>query len=338
MTESSAAPHPRRPWWTGGHLLGLEAVVAALVWMPLFAMVAGVRLRSGTLPIPPEYLLLGCAVWFVYTADRLLDGLMHRGPREARHLFAVRCWPLNSVAMVGAAAVCTWLLGWHTREIVLDWGLRFSAAVLVYFVVTWASRQPWCGLTFAGGMAGLLVLSLMQNAGQMVWPQAWRGVIAGFLLTIVCLAVRHPGMPAPWTLPRKLFGGLLFATGTALVPYAHSERWPQLLSDSTVLLFGAVCALNSLSIRLGERQAPTLEDSLLAKLQPWMLLTVAAGAGMEFSAADKWSRPLFMAEGAAALLLLALHLMRHRCTPDRFRLLADAAVILPGAAVLLWKA
>ncbi len=338
MTESRDASDNRRPWWAGGHLLGLEAVLTALIWMPLFANASGVRLRSGPLPFPAEFLLLGCAVWFVYAADRLLDGLMRSGPREARHAFAVRQWPLLTAIMTAAAGVCTWLLGWHVREIVLDWGLRFSVVVAAYFVMTWASRQAWCGLTFAGGLAGLLVLGLMQNAGEMVWPQMWRGVMAGFLLTILCLAVRHPSMPAPWTLPRKLFGGLLFATGTALIPFAHSERWPQLITDGSVLLFGAVCALNSLGIRLRESTGADMEQILLTKLQPWMLLSIAAGAGMEFYASDPWSRALFAAEGTAALLLLALHRVRDKVSPDRFRLLADAAVILPGLAALLWKA
>jgi len=336
MSEISAVPQNRRPWWMRGHLLGLEAVLAALVWMPLFARASGVKLRAGALPFPPEYLLLGCAVWFVYAADRLMDGLMRGGPREARHVFAVRCRLVTLVFMPAAAAVCGWLLGWHTREIVLDWGLRLAAAVAVYFGITWASRQSWGSLTFAGGLAGLLVLGLMQNAGDMVWPQAWRGLLAGFLLTVVCLAVRHPAMPAPWLLPRKLLGGLLFAAGTALIPFAHSERWPQLITDSSVLLFGAVCALNSLSIRLREQETPDMESSILTKLLPWMLLTIAAGAGMEYYASDTWSRPLLLAAGVAALLLLALHPVRRRCAPDRMRLLADAAVILPAAVLLVW--
>ena len=336
MTATSPDMTKPRPWWTWGHVLGLEAVLTALVWLPLFAHATAVRLRPGPFPFPPEYLLLGCAVWFVYAADRLMDGLMRGGPRGVRHVFAVRHWPLFTAAMLAAAGVVAWLLGWHVREIVLSWGLKFAAVVAGYFVVTWLSRKSWAGMTAAGGLAGLLVIGLMQNAAGMVWLQLWRAVVAGFLITVVCMSLRQPGMPAPWTLPRKLLGGLLFAAGTALIPCAHTERWPQLMTDSTVLIFGMVCALNSLGIRLHESTAPNLEHRILTVLHPWMLLTVLAGAGMEYMAADPWSRPLLLACGISAAMLLALHILRRRCSADALRLLADAAVILPAAAMLLW--
>lgn len=303
--------------------------------MPLFARATAVKLRPGPLPFPAEYVLLACAVWCIYTADRILDGIMHGGPRAERHTFAARQWVWLSLAMLVCTGVSAWLLLWHVQEIILLWGLKLSGVVLCYFTITWLSRQRWAGITAAGGLAGLLALGLLQDPGGMVLLKMWRAVMAGFLITITFLCVRHPTAPAPWALPRKLLGGLLFATGTALAPYARVERWPLLLTDSTVLLFGMVCMLNSLAIHLRERPSGDFEHSILNSLYPWMALTVIAGAIMESVEANHWARPVLLAAGVAALLLLVLHLLRRRMTPEALRILADAAVIVPPAVMLI---
>lgn len=330
-TLPDSSPRQYRSWL---HILGLEAVLAALIWLPLFARATAVKLRPGPFHIPPEYLLLGCAVWCIYAADRMLDGLMRDGPRAERHLFAARQWVWLSVTILICTGVCAWLLLWHVQEIVLLWGLKLSVVVVGYFAVTWLSRQAWAGIAAAGGLAGLLALGLLQDPGGMLFMKMWRAVIAGFLITITFLCVRHPGAPAPWVLPRKLLGGLLFATGTAIAPYARIERWPQLLTDSTVLLFGVVCMLNSLLIHLRERPQRDFERTVLHALYPWMALTAAAGAAMESRAADPWSRPVLLAAGIAALIFFILHYCR-RMSPELVRILADAAVIIPPAIMLL---
>ena len=335
MSEPLPPAHNSRPWWVWGNILGLDAVVTALVWLPLFAHSAGARIRAHGFPIAPEFLLLGCCVWFVYAADRLLDGSMRGGPRAERHVFARRHWLWLVAAMLAAAGVSGWLLGWQVSEIVLLWGLKFAVILVVYFIITWLSRLSWPGLTAAGGFGGLMAMAYVQNAPGMVWAQVWRGMMAGFLITVIIQSVRNPAAPAPWTLPRKLLGGLLFASGTALIPYAMVERWPQLASDSTVLLFGTVCALNSLGIRLWERPDTDMEHTMLHALYPWMTLAAGIGAMMEWRVADPWSRPLLLACGITAVLLLILHRMNH-LSPAVRRALADAAIIVPGAAMLVF--
>lgn len=334
MFSASTLPPASRQYRSWLHILGLEAVVAALVWLPLFTRAMGVKLRPGPLPVPPEYILLGCAVWCIYAADRILDGIMHRGPREERHCFAARQWIWLSLTILVCMGVCAWLLLFHVQAIILFWGLKLSVVVVCYFAITWLSRQAWAGITAAGGLAGLLALGLLQDPGGILLIKMWRAVLAGFLITVTFLCIRHPGAPAPWALPRKLLGGLLFATGTALAPYARVERWPELLTNSTVLLFGMVCMLNSLAIHLRERESNDFEYSILNALYPWMALTVVAGAAMEFGAANAWSRPVLAAAGLAALLLLVLHLIR-RVPPDLLRILADAAIIVPAVIMLL---
>ena len=320
---------PPRPWWIWLNVLGLDSVLAALCWMPLFARATDAQL------VRAEYIVLGCAVWCVYAVDRIMDGGMAGGRRGERHLFALRRWPLLLAGVLLATGVSGWLLAFEVREIVLRWGVKFLAVIGFYFAVTWMSRRDWTGLAGAGGLAGLVAIGLMQGASSgVLWAQIWRGAFAGFLITAVYSSARQAGTPAPWVLPRKLLGGWLFATGTALASYAHREGWPNLFLDSQVVLFGVVCGLNSLGIRLWETERADLEATMLSRLYPWMILTAAAGAGMEWSVADRWTRPLFAACGAAALLLLALHATRHR-TPVAFRrALADAAVIVPALAVI----
>jgi hypothetical protein len=227
------------------------------------------------------------------------------------------------------------MLAYRVQEIVSKWGGKLLAAVVLYFGVTIISKSGWSGLVGAGSLGGLMAIGLMQGAGTgMIWPQLWRGALAGFLITVIYLSLRHPGVPAPWTLPRKLFGGWLFAMGTALAPHAHMEQARELMFGSPVLLFGSVCALNSLGIRLWEGRQPDFEHRLLSALYPWMLVTVAAGACMEWAVADKWSRLVLGGCGCSAILLMLLHLAQHRLTVDKSRSLADAALIVSAALML----
>ena len=323
------APPPPRPWWVWLNVLGLDAVLAALCWMPVFARATGAHLDRA------EYIVLGCAVWCIYAADRFMDGRMTGGLRGERHHFAVRRWPLLLAGIILAAGASGCMLLFEVQEIVARWGVRFLGAVLFYIAVTWFSRRDWTGLVGAGGLGGLIAIGLMQGAtAGILWVQLWRGVFAGFLVTVVYLSVRQAGAPAPWTLPRKLLGGWMFAAGTALAPYAHLEKWPHLILDSQVVLTGVICGLNSLGIRLWENESADFESSLLERLYPWMLLTAAAGAGMEWSAAHASARPLFIACGTASLLLLLLHLTRGRTPVSVRRALADAAIIAPALGAL----
>jgi hypothetical protein len=329
MSDDHPEKPLHRPWWVWVNVLGLDAVAAALVWLPLFANAVGARL------VPAEYVVLGCAVWCVYVADRILDGSMSGGMSGERHRFAARQWVPLAAGMAAAAGVSVWLLGWHIQTIVSAWGLKLTVGIALYFVLTWVSRREWAGLTGAASLGGLIAVGLMQGtASGLIWPQLWRGALAGFILTVLYLSVRQPGAPAPWTLPRKLLGGWLFAMGTALAPHAHKEEWTELLFSNPVLLFGAVCALNSLAIRLWEKSHQDFEHTLLEKLYPWMVVTIGVGAGMLWITSDAFSRPLVMACGIAAVLLLAIHLFRFRLPVSVCRALADGAVVVAALAML----
>ena len=92
---------------------------------------------------------------------------------------------------------------------------------------------------------------------------------------------------------------------------------------------------NSLGIRLWEKSGRDFELSLLETLYPWMVLTVGAGAGMQWAIADEWSRPLLMACAIAAGLLLLIHILRSRISIHARRALADGAVIISAVAMHL---
>ena len=110
----------------------------------------------------------------------------------------------------------------------------------------------------------------------------------------------------------------------------------QLLTGNIVLLFGVVCGLNSLGIRLWETEKPDTEHTLLGKLYPGMLLVAAAGAGTEWLVADKWSRPLLAGCGIAAILLFVTHLLRNRIRPTLRPFFAYAAMIVSAGAMLVF--
>jgi hypothetical protein len=333
MSENRPPEAAPRPWWVWLNLLGLDAVTAALVWMPLFCRPTNARVTQA------EYVVLGCAVWCIYAVDRLMDGSMAGGLRGERHVFAARRWlPLGAGVLV-AAGVSAWLLAWRVQEIVSVWGVKLLAGIAFYFGITWLSRRPWAGLVGASSLGGLIAVGLMQGtATGLIWPQMWRGALAGFIVTVLYLSVRHPTAPAPWTLPRKLLGGWLFAMGTALAPHAHMEMWTELLFSNAILLFGSVCALNSLGIRLWEKASPDFESQLLEKLYPWMLVTIAAGSAMQWVIADAYTQQVFLACFIAAVLLLLVHLFRSRMPVSVCRALADGAVIVAALAIHVWTA
>jgi hypothetical protein len=342
MSEPSAPQQNRRPWWVWVNVLGLDAVAATLVWMRLFAWSCRARMAW------EEYAVLGGAVWILYMADRMMDGWMRQGPREERHVFASRHWRVLVPAMLAVGGACAWLLLYRVPESVLSAGWKLGAGVAGYFVLTLVIRKNLAGLT--GGLAacGCMAVALMQGnlmriddgtgAGD-IWPHLWRGALAGVLLTIVLVTVRRPGAPAPWLLPRKLMGGWLFAMGTALAPFCHREMYYELLFSPPVLTFGAVCAVNSLGIRMAETPAEErgrFDYALMQRLEPWVLIIVAVGALTEWHATYAIARPLHGAAAVAALLLTALHFLRGRISVPAQRALADAAVILPAAVVVLF--
>ena len=313
-------------------VLAVTPVAVGLTWMAGFARTTGAKMVSA------EYLVLGLAIWAVYLVDRVLDGASAApADRRARHELGRRWRWLLVAAALAAACVGTWVALHEVRTVVVRAGGRLALVVAGYFALTLLSRRRDTGHVAPVALGGLLVIGLMQGPVQaQALPQLWRGVLGGFFITLIYLTLRNPRQNAPaWILPRKAMGGWLFAFGCALAPHAHVEAWPSLLGGGEVLLFGVVCFLNSLLIRLTESTADTLEEQVLRRLFPGMLLTAVAGGVMQWWDADRLGRPHFAACAVAAILLTGLWIFRRRVPAALVPLLADLAVLAPGVAIVL---
>ncbi len=102
---------PKVAFWEWPNVLSLDAPLIAALWQSLFTRVFGVALGW------PAALLLGAAVWLIYSADRWLDGqTLGVNARTRRHRFYVRhhrgiFW-VWWVVFAGTFGVSLFLLTW----------------------------------------------------------------------------------------------------------------------------------------------------------------------------------------------------------------------------------
>lgn len=336
------------PWWAWPQLLGLEAVAVALVWLQVFAATTTARLTAS------HFIVLGAAVWCIYIIDRMIDGLLRTGSREERHIFAARGrWWLIPLLLV----VIAWG-GYHAlyriEGSITEAGFSLCVIVAGYFGLAWMTRQRWAGSFGAVAVAGVMALALIQGVSlrdegtsefsserlTLLVPHLWRAVMAGFLITVLIVSLRQEGGPGAWLLPRKLLFGWIFAIGVALSPmvkvFATTDP-REMLASGEILLFAAVCGMNSLGIRLWETNTRRgLESMILSRLFPGMLATIFVGSLLEAWAGDRWNRPAILASGGAVLGIFAVHLVRHRFSTNVLRLGADGAILFGGLAALAW--
>lgn len=332
MSVDAPVSPVRLPWWRWINLLALDAVAVALVWLAVFGKMEGARLEL------VEFAALGVAVWMVYGADRLLDSRLppDARARRERHWFVARHvkW-LVPLAMVLAGTVAWWCL-WEMRMVVVTGGIQLGIGVGVYFGLLAASRWKLTSLPVLLVLTPVMIAVLMRKSPDQTWLLEWWRPAGALVLVGVLFAGMNQKNPSPpWTLFRKLMGGFLFARGCALAPMMHLESGPESLWSAPVLLFGAVCTLNMLGIRIWEQgNSPDTEGRMLCRLYPWMGMAVAGGALTEAWAADPWSQPVLVAVGGCALALTVLHTARARFSAPVMLVLADTAVLVAGGAGL----
>lgn len=320
---------------------GLLAAAVAVIWMRAFAGAVNAH------PFPEEAPVLAVAVWIIYALDRAFDTFMNGGPGVRRE--AGRA----AMVLTGAAVALGIYAARHLPLPVLQMAMRVGMIVLCRFAIIFLIRLPWAGSTGVAILCMLLTLGIMQGTVrgpgplsmdtvvQTLWPQLWRGAMAGTFLTMIWLSLhRHDAAP-PWRLPQKALDGWLFALGVTLVPYAHvmdsfPEALPnQLLTGAPVLLFGCVVMLNSLSLSVRLSRKGT-EAYFLRRAVPWLCLVGAAGAMSErtitFLPAAK---PLFVALAGTFLALAVVHCLIPKVRRLHGLLLADG-VVLAGGLAALW--
>ena len=311
---------------------GMDAAAVATAWLAAFGK------ATGTDVIPEEFAALALSVSIIYSADRLMDG-RSADPSLVRDRHSLawqwRRWIIPWI--IAASLTVTWLALFRLRMIVATSGAAVALATAGYLALARSSRRPSAG--HAGPIILTTLLALIHLQGRSLYPDltaAWRAALAGCFLGSLFLSLRHsPSRPPAWLLPRKALAGWLFALGCAVAPHAHLEAWPDLLHGSETILFGSLCFLNSLLIRLAESSPPSQEEKSLHRLWPIMALIVTTGGILQYLHADPLAKPLFAACAASSLLLLGLWLARHRIPSRSIPTLADTAVFLPGLAAAL---
>ena len=325
---ATAVPHAG---WRWINWLALDAVAVAVAWQLVFARMTGARL------MPLESVTLGCVVWIIYMADRLLDATTPAGIAD-RHRFAARnfTWLLPTMLVV-VVATGWWALH-HLRWVTLRTAMGVGSAIMVYFLIILAARWKAVSQVLLTGVCGLIIMGLVQGE-TMSAPglQLWRAVVAGIMATVLYVGLRHQYVPPPWILTKKAMGGYLFAIGVAAAPFSHLQDWPGLLHSAPVMLFAAACTLNSLGIRLWENEDSTHPElTMLRRLYPWLLAAIAGGSATEAWVADEWSRPVLAGTAVCAAGFALLHMGRKRWAASRRALAADGIMFMVALLVLHW--
>ena len=144
--------------------------------------------------------------------------------------------------------------------------------------------------------------------------------------------------------PKEIAVGILFAAGTTLPLWSRSGglSWDVWVC---VILFALLCAVNCLSIESWENRRAN--GAWLGTPQPlvrWVNSRIdAIATGLAISAlvvlflsrAKASSAPELWAVSLSALLIVLLNRGRHRLSRRGLRVLADAALVLPGLLALM---
>ncbi|HEY1731872.1 MAG TPA: hypothetical protein VGG15_08980 [Terriglobales bacterium] len=132
-----AAALSEQPLWLWPNLLSLDAPLIAVLWLHLLAVSGQIRIS------PVISVALGLAVWLIYVADRLLDGLRPGASAlSARHQFYRahrRTW--FSVLLGALALACCLCLELDARTLLF--GTLLMLAVAGYFAAVHQMREKW---------------------------------------------------------------------------------------------------------------------------------------------------------------------------------------------------
>ncbi len=168
-----------------------------------------------------------------------------------------------------------------------------------------------------------------------------------FAVAMLYFGSVHLAMPRTrrW-FAREIMVGVVFALATAVPAWsvAHGSRMQMAL---LVLLFAALCCLNTIAIEVWEQSGRGRRFSV--SLAAGMLAICAIAIGLETGAHGSADSTLVLCAGISAMVLLFLdHLHRRRSAdeaePDEatrwlllLRVAADAALLTPLLFVVLWR-
>jgi hypothetical protein len=318
--------------------LSLDAPLMAVLWQAALAKVHHIVL----MPALPIALFL--AVWLIYIVDRVLDGFsMGHSPRvSVRHAFYQRNRWLYVLFVIPVAAVLLALLGLTAIPEGILWrGVALGFVVALYLLHYAARGHKWIYL--AGNMAMCAV------GGFVLWalpvPLHWKVVYSVVLFGLLLHSLVGRANPGHRLLPKELLCGFLFAVGCSMSVNFFTGEYQGVWFSLDIVMLALLCALNGTAISCYEREADACSDPNaitrtwpdIARVYPALLLTLAVIA--VYALIERFSFTVLLFYPAAILLstvlLAVLHRFARRFTPDLAHVLADAAMVIPMALILM---
>jgi hypothetical protein len=318
--------------------LSLDAPLVAVLWQAALAKVHHLVL----MPALPIALFL--AVWLIYIVDRVLDGfsMRHSSRVSVRHAFYQRNRWLYLLFVIPVATVLLALLGLTAIPEGILWrGVALGFVVALYLLHYAARGHKWIYL------AGNVLMCAF--GGFVLWalpvPLHWKLVYSAVLVGLLVHSIIGRTNPGHRLLPKELLCGFLFAVGCSMsVNFFTGEFQGGWFSLDTVML-ALLCALNGTAISCYERETDACSDPNaitrtwpeIARVYPTLLLTLAAVA--VYALIQRVPFTVLVLYPAAILLstvlLAVLHRFARRFTPDLAHVLADAAMVIPMALILV---
>lgn len=286
-------------WW---HLLSLDAPTVAVVWCWFFGVAFGLHYSWTALPT------LALGTWFVYVADRLLDGWrsIDTAALRDRHWFYLR----------------------HRRPFVIAWAiLAVPLAYLIFFRVPLAVRNDDVILCLIGVAYFLLIHRRCVRRGNArlfsrLSHSISKELAVGFLFAIstgVPAWVRLHGDCALLLAAVALFGAICWLNCVAI------QTWEDAEAEQEIML-----RILSSSAPGGSGKAPNRVTPFLgAHLTGFSVAVGLLGLGLAFAAASTRASLPFAAVAASALLFLVLVRNSGRFHAQSLRIAADAALLTP---------
>ncbi len=326
------------PWWLWPNLLSLDAPLVAVAWLWLMATTLSIQI--------PEpwwcYGILAAAVWAIYVIDRLLDGMSVGDPQSitARHRFYRSRRSLFAILAVAAGGVAVWGALFHAPSDLLRYGVMAGFVTAFYLMQSAGARLRNATINrisvlSAAAIIGIFVLQIPNLPN-------WLGIL--FLAATATMGIRlalEPGGSFFHALPKEIFCGLTFAVGVSLPVLVWTE-----LALADMALLGGLFSLNCIAIALYEQGHDELNDPVaitkhwprIRDFYPFLVTSLAVlAAALAFLHRDDQTHLFSAAVALGAVLLGALHALSRHFGSGALRVLADAAVLVPPAAVSLLR-
>lgn len=344
--EASTSPTSQRarqaPWWSRPHLLSLEAPVVAVVWQEALAQYHRIDL------MPAVSIGLGLVVWLIYVTDRLLDAIRGDPAKlDPRHAFYRRNWRWFAWVLIPAASLAAlWLAVWAIPEDLM-WQCAALGVMVAVYLGACSPRPKWKPAPLTIAFIGLGTLLFI--AGLPASAHLKLVLSVAVLLMMVMRSPSSQRLGAQTRLPKELIASLLFTLGcTAAVHFfTVDDGLAELVAETTMMW--AVIFANMTGIACVERHHREDNDdpnSIACRWPgipgryPWLvmgLMLVAIGFAMPAAPFSMPRSTILLARsvGGSAVLLGLLWWRRAGLSPLSYRILADAAIVLPVSVVWL---